>query len=226
MYPGSTRPHAARSTAGSSTAPGRRDHVPGQPPVAGLVLPHRHRRGRHPRLGGQHGLDLAELDPEPADLDLVIGPAQVLQLPVRRSTGPGPRSGTSAAPAGPNGHATNRSAVSPGRPRYPRASCAPARYSSPATPGGTSPSPASSTNTRVFPIGRPIGTTPAGSSSPGRTQNRTHPTVASVGPYSFTTVTSGYRSRTSRSIPPGSASPPTTRSPSAAHPATRPSNGR
>ena len=86
---------------------------------------------------GQHGLDLARLDPEPADLHLVVGPAQEHQLAVARSTAPGRRCGTSARPAGPNGSATNRSAVSPGRPRYPRPTCAPATYSSPGTPTGT-----------------------------------------------------------------------------------------
>src|SRR5579863_4322302 len=40
-------------------------------------------------------------------------------------------------PAGPNGHATNRSPVSPGCPRYPRASPAPARYNSPPPPPRT-----------------------------------------------------------------------------------------
>ena len=68
---------------------------------------------------GQHRLDLARLDPEPADLHLLIGPAREHQLPVRGSTGPDPRSGTSAPRPAPNGHATNRSAVSPARPSIP-----------------------------------------------------------------------------------------------------------
>ena len=33
-------------------------------------------------MGGQDRLDLARLDPEAAHLDLVIGPAEELQLPV------------------------------------------------------------------------------------------------------------------------------------------------
>src|SRR5579863_9166686 len=37
-------------------------------------------------------------------------------------------------PAGPNGHATNRSPVSPGCPRYPRASPPPPRYNPPPPP--------------------------------------------------------------------------------------------
>ena len=75
------------------------DQVAGQPPVARGVLPDDHRRLGHPRAGGQHRLDLARLDPEPADLHLIIGPPGEHQLPARRSTGPGPRSGTSAPPA-------------------------------------------------------------------------------------------------------------------------------
>ena len=46
------------------------------------------------------------------------------------------------SPAPPNGQATNRSAVSPGRPRYPRASWTPARYSSPGHAGRHRPQPA------------------------------------------------------------------------------------
>ena len=134
-----------------------RDHVAGQPLVAGGVLADDHRGLRHPRAGGQHRLDLARLDPEPADLDLVIGPPGEHQLPrpavhLARSPVRYIRS-----PPAPNGHATNRSAVSPARPRYPRASPAPAMYSSPATPAGTGHSHRSSTNTRVLAIGAPIG---------------------------------------------------------------------
>ena len=44
-----------------------------------------------------------------------------------------------------NGSGTNRVAVSPGRPRYPRVNWPPARYSSPAAPGGTGRSHESST---------------------------------------------------------------------------------
>ncbi|WP_352231519.1 hypothetical protein, partial [Actinomadura sp. NBRC 104425] len=38
-------------------------------------------------MGPQSGFDLAGLDPEPADLDLVVGPAREHQLPVRRPSG-------------------------------------------------------------------------------------------------------------------------------------------
>ena len=42
-------------------------------------------------MGGQGGLHLARLDPVAAHLDLVIGPAEELQLPVGPPPGPVPR---------------------------------------------------------------------------------------------------------------------------------------
>ena len=83
-------------TACARRVPAGGDDVADQPLVAGGVLADGHRGLGHARAGGQHRLDLARLDPEPADLDLLIGPPGEDQLPVRRSTGPGPRSGTSA----------------------------------------------------------------------------------------------------------------------------------
>jgi hypothetical protein len=66
----------------------------------------------HDRLGEvavlqQRGLDLAQLDPEPADLDLVVGPPEELQLPagVHRTTSP---VRYIRPPPAPNGHARNR----------------------------------------------------------------------------------------------------------------------
>ena len=177
------------------------DHVPGQPLVAGGVLADGHRGLRHPGQRGQHGLDLARLDPEPADLDLVIGPAQVLQLPVGGSTGPGPRSGTSAPPR-PNGHATNRSAVSPAR----RDTPAPA----PPRPRTAPPPPRPAPGTATGPARTPGYSPPAPRSAPAarRPARPAHPvghaaTVASVGPYSFTS-----RDRGSRPAPPGQPPPP------------------
>ena len=74
----------------------------------------------------QPRLDLPKLDPEAADLHLEVVAAQELDVPVRAATAPDPPSGTSARPAPPlNGSATNRSAVSSGRFRYPRATPAP-----------------------------------------------------------------------------------------------------
>ena len=130
--------------------------------------------------GGQDGLDLAGLDAEPADLDLVIGAAGEDQLPGGGPPGqvPGPVQPPPAA-RGSNGSATNRAAVSPARRAYPRASFSPATYSSPATPGGTGPSHSSSTNTRVLTTGRPRATCPA----TGSHCQEVASTVVSVAPH-------------------------------------------
>ena len=155
IYPGSTRPAAARNPAGSSTAP-----------AAGTTYP---ASRRSPGRSSRTATAACTTPGSPAST-ASTSPSSIRNPRIFTWSSVRPRysSWPSAVhrtrspvryircPAPPNGHATNRSAVSPGRPRYPRASPAPARYSSPATPGGTSPSPASSTNTRVFQIGRPI----------------------------------------------------------------------
>ena len=51
-----------------------------------------------PGCAAQRRLDLAELDPEAADLDLVVDPAEVLQVAVRRAGGRGRRSGRAGSP--------------------------------------------------------------------------------------------------------------------------------
>jgi len=61
------------------------DEVGGQLLAAGGVLAGDHGGTGDSGVGGQGGLDLAGLDAEAADLDLLIGAAQVLQLP---GTGP------------------------------------------------------------------------------------------------------------------------------------------
>nr|MCF0100224.1 hypothetical protein [Streptomyces sp. MH191] len=58
-----------------------------QSTVTGAVLAHHHRRPCDGGVGGQRGLDLAQLDPETTDLHLVVGPPEVLQLPVRVPAG-------------------------------------------------------------------------------------------------------------------------------------------
>ena len=68
------------------------------------------------RMPQQRRLDLAQLDAEAADLHLLVGAAQVLELAVAHASAPGRRCGTSGCPARPNGSATNRSAVSPAGP--------------------------------------------------------------------------------------------------------------
>ena len=72
-----------------------------------------------PGCCGQHRLDLAQLDAEAADLDLVVGAAQALHLAVGRRCAPGRRCGTGARRARrvAQGLARNFSAVSSGRPR-------------------------------------------------------------------------------------------------------------
>ena len=104
----------------SSTAPGRRNHIADQPLARRAPSVARdHHRLRHARLPQQHSLDLARLDPEPAQLHLRVGPAQELQHPVGPPPRqvPGPVHPAAAPPAPPCGSATNRSAVSPARPR-------------------------------------------------------------------------------------------------------------
>ena len=83
---------ARHAASGAVVAAGGGDDVADQPLVPGSVLADDHRGLGHPRAGGQHRLDLARLDPEPADLHLLIGPAAEHQLPVGRPPGqvPGP----------------------------------------------------------------------------------------------------------------------------------------
>ena len=73
----------------------RRHHIADQPLPARTIRPRDHGGLRHARLPSQRRLDLARLDPEPAQLHLRVGAAQELQHAVRTATAPGPRSGTS-----------------------------------------------------------------------------------------------------------------------------------
>ena len=66
------------SSSDSSSRSGSRHGVGDEPAVLGD-----HHRLADPRVLGEHGLDLAELDPVAADLDLVVGPAEEHQPPVR-----------------------------------------------------------------------------------------------------------------------------------------------
>src|SRR5262249_55572862 len=59
-----------------------RHHIGHQPPVARLILARNHRRLRYPGTTQQRRLDLARLDAETADLDLLVGPPEKLQNPV------------------------------------------------------------------------------------------------------------------------------------------------
>ncbi|MBM0259387.1 hypothetical protein JNW89_24300 [Micromonospora sp. 4G55] len=89
-----------------------------------------------------------------------------------------------------NGCGTNRSAVSLGWCRYPRATPAPPTYSSPTTPAGTGFSHPSSTYSSVLAIGRPMGTEPS-VGVVGSTSYAAQPTTVSVGPYSLTSAVPG-----------------------------------
>ena len=91
MLPGRLR-QPAQIQAGVLAVGGARSQVGRQPLVSRRVLPHRYYRLADAGAGGQHRLDLAGLDPEPADLDLVISAPGEDQLPVRRPPGqvPGP----------------------------------------------------------------------------------------------------------------------------------------
>src|SRR5699024_6807254 len=103
------------------------------------------------------------------------------------------------------GSATNRSAVNPGRPRYPRANRTPDKYKPPTTPSGTGRKNPSSTYTRVFHTGRPIGTPPR--PTPSEASNQVTSTAASVGPYKLTKATPGNDAKNSSATSEGNASP-------------------
>ena len=115
----------------------------------------------------EHGFDLAGLDPEAAQLDLVVGAAEELQLPgavhrgqvagavhprARRTVRVRPRTAPRSAPDGRGNRGPDR---------------APATYSSPVTPGGTGRSRSSSTYTAGVPD-RPADRRYARARSPGR----------------------------------------------------------
>ena len=118
MYSGSTPAACARSPA-ASTPHGRigRDDIGDQTPVTGRVLPGDDRRLADLLMGGEYGLDLARFDPEPADLDLVVGAAQVLQPAVAVPAGqvPGPVHPLARSAAERAGHEPLR-----GQPRTPQ----------------------------------------------------------------------------------------------------------
>ena len=92
-----------------------RHHIGDEPLVPRHVLARDHHRLRHAALPQQRRLDLARLDPESAQLHLLVRPAQELQhavrAPPRQVAGP---VHPARRPA-PCGSATNRSAVSPAR---------------------------------------------------------------------------------------------------------------
>src|SRR5262249_44030290 len=58
-----------------------------QPPIARLVLPHHYHGAVDRRILLQSRLDLAQLNPEPAEFDLVIDAAQKLKIAIRPPSG-------------------------------------------------------------------------------------------------------------------------------------------
>ena len=99
------------------------DHVSHQPPITPGILPDGHRRLAHPRISGQHRLHL-RLDPEPADLHLIISVLREHQLPTAGPPRqvPGPVHPVPAAPE------RARHKPLPGQPRPPQI---PSRQASP-----------------------------------------------------------------------------------------------
>ena len=100
------------------------DDVGHEPPVARRVLAHHHRASRTPGCCRQRRLDLAQLDAEAADLDLVVGAAEELELAVARAS----------APRSPVRYSRPRRAARTGRRRS-------ARPSAPAGSGSRAPRP-------------------------------------------------------------------------------------
>ena len=113
-------------------------------------------------MPGQRGLDFAEFDAVAADLDLLIGAAEILQLPVGTPAHQVPgaiHALSSVHPRRRTGTPRTARRVSSARPRYPTPTPAPATYNSPTTPAGTGRNHASSTNNAAAGTGEPIGTT-------------------------------------------------------------------
>ena len=114
------RHHIRRQPLGERGTCGGRVGGPGdvahEPLVAGAVLTGDHHRLPHSVQPGQRGLDFAQLNAIPADLDLLISAPHIPQLPIGAPPHQIPGAIHRGAPAPPNGHATNRVAVSPARP--------------------------------------------------------------------------------------------------------------
>ncbi len=90
------------------------DDVGDKPPRPRGILVHTHDGRTDARVTVQGGLDLAGFDAVAADLDLLVGAAQVLQGAVGAPAGPVPGAVHAGARA-PKGSARKRVAVSPGR---------------------------------------------------------------------------------------------------------------
>ena len=148
--------------------------------VAGAVLAGDHHRLLHPIQPGQRRLDFTELDAIPADLDLLIGTPQILQLPI----GTPPHQIPGAIHPRPRRRRTGtpQTATPSNRPgaTYPHPTPRPATYNSPTTPAGTGRNHPSSTNNAAPDTGEPIGSPPAPRPANGALIDAY--TVVSVGP--------------------------------------------
>ncbi len=162
--------------------PRGRRHVADQPGERGGPVGH-HGGLAHRRVPRQRRLDLARLDAEPAHLHLVVGPAQEVQ----HAVAPPPRPVAGAVHACPGGRTgtprtARRSARGARGSRGPaRARRRTARRRRPAAPARSR---SSSTYTRVFGSGTPIGTGPVHA---GSACHSVEFTVASVRPYAAST---------------------------------------
>ena len=143
-----------------------------QPPVARGVLAGDHRGLGHARAGGQHRVHLARLDPEPADLDLLIRPAREHQLAVTGPLGqvPGP---VHPLPARPE-RARDKPLRCQGRPGPGNPGPAGPRPGTAPRPSRPAPGPAThpAHTARIFAAGVPTGTTPPASTAPAQRASR------------------------------------------------------
>ena len=80
-----------------------------------VAIPRDHRAFPDIRVTRQHGLDLAELDPISTDLDLEVGPAEVLDPAIRSRRTTSPVRYSRRAGPDPNAWSMKRSAVRSGR---------------------------------------------------------------------------------------------------------------
>ena len=210
MYSGS-RPAANSRTAPASPPPPvtvrrRPGPVSHQPPVARGVLPGRHHRLGHPRAAGQHRLHLTRLDPEPADLHLIISPPREHQLPASSPPGqiPGPVHPLPARPQRARHEPLRRSA--PPAPDTP-APAPPRPHTAPRHPRRHRAQPPVQHKHPGISHRPPIGGTPAPSADTAARQSTVH--RVSVGPYSIDQP--GPRTAAQNrchAAAPGSASPP------------------
>ena len=62
-------------------------HIKGHQLIHAVILAQQYRRGTHAGLLSQHSFDLAQLYAKAANLDLIVGPAQTMNLPMLIDTG-------------------------------------------------------------------------------------------------------------------------------------------